>query len=533
MSTTIKRVALVAVAALSLGVISVAPSTAATQADVLTLSSATASQLTGETKTAGSAVASLSFLGATPSDTMSVSAYLVSAPAGNTVSPVLAVAETTSAIITNTSGGSAKAVGFELGQIAYISTNADIKAANAKVSVYLNGPTLAGTYVVKLYPAVVAGGGALNAAPQTVTITVAANPVTDTVVKSAKVILNKGETNSATTDAVVTSSKAFQNTAGNAAATISVALLNANGSPVTSESYTAILSGPGLLGSGLQGNAINASGRVLTVRNGDVVRLFADGTSGVATVTISTVGGVVLGTKTVTFYGDIASITATAAKPVIGVRPEVEVVSAKAYDAAGVLVTSGSLYISSADTTIITAGSSAVIDPTTGVALLGLTGVKAGTTTVVVGNAASASTVSSAAISVRVGGTSAQLANVTVTTDKSTYSPGEAAVITVTPVDAAGLTLGDDTYGVFAAGGITSSYVLGAGSDTLTASTVTTTAGVKKYTVYMPITEGDVSFSWKTGTLAASTANSAVAGLATVTASSAASVAEIAASVAS
>ena len=55
MSTTIKRVALVAVAALGLGVLSVAPSTAANQGDTLVLSSTTATQETGDTATATSA----------------------------------------------------------------------------------------------------------------------------------------------------------------------------------------------------------------------------------------------------------------------------------------------------------------------------------------------------------------------------------------------------------------------------------------------------------------------------------------------
>ena len=70
MSTTIKRVALVAVAALGLGVLSVAPSQAAVQADTLSLSSATASTTVG---TAVTTDVTVSFIQETTSDSMTVS----------------------------------------------------------------------------------------------------------------------------------------------------------------------------------------------------------------------------------------------------------------------------------------------------------------------------------------------------------------------------------------------------------------------------------------------------------------------------
>ncbi len=51
-------------------------------------------------------------------------------------------------------------------------------------------------------------------------------------------------------------------------------------------------------------------------RQDDVVLLFADGTSGVSTVTIAAASGAVLATETATFYGDATTITATAVKSV-------------------------------------------------------------------------------------------------------------------------------------------------------------------------------------------------------------------------
>jgi hypothetical protein len=88
MSTTIKRIALVAVAALGLGVLSVVPSNAANQGDTLTLSATTGTQETSDTATAGSATATLSFLASAAGDSMSVTASLVSFPVGNTKLPV-------------------------------------------------------------------------------------------------------------------------------------------------------------------------------------------------------------------------------------------------------------------------------------------------------------------------------------------------------------------------------------------------------------------------------------------------------------
>jgi hypothetical protein len=532
MSTTIKRVALVAVAALGLGVLSVAPSTAANQGDTLVLSATTGTQETTDTATAGSVTATLSFLASAAGDSMSVTASLVSFPAGNTALPVFDLVETTTGTLqASSAAGTQNAAGPRTGLVQYVSATAS-GTTSAKFKVYLNAPTVAGSYVVKLTPAVVAGGGSLNATAQTFTITVTAKAALDTTVSAAtstSVITSTSDTTTAT-DATVTFAK--DATLTNEAAYIKVATKNAAGVAQT-ESYTAIVtSGPGLLGSGPLTNVYSgdARGRAITVKSGDVVTVYGDGSSGVSTIQISTAAGAVIGTEKVTFYGDIASIVTTVVKPVIGVRTDAGVLTAKAYDAAGVLVSAGTLYATSADTTIIS-NSYASASITSGVATFGLTGLKAGSTTVVVGSGSSSTAttnVKAAAAAVRVGGTSAELANVKVTLDKASYAPGELAVITVTPVDAAGLALADDTYTVFATGGITSSYTLGGASVTISGTTTQdgavagtgTVSGSAKYKVYMPSVEGDVKFTWTTGTLAASTANSAVAGSVTVGVSS-------------
>ena len=546
MSTTIKRVALVAVAALGLGVLSVVPSTAAINADSLTLSAATASQSTAETATATSAVATLSFLGAA-GDSASVTASLVSAPAGATALPFLALSETSNA----TTNGSNRAAGYVINpnSAAVVSSVAAGSTVN-KFKVYLGtdsmtAPSVAGTYVVKLTPASVGGSGALQAATaQTLTITVTTAPTLDTVATSATIVLNAGETNSATSDDVVTASKAVNSTTS--AATISVALKNAAGSSVTAESYTATISGPGTLGSatmaGAADNGATATGRALTVKNGDIVAVYPDGTSGVATITISSKAGVVLGSKTVTFFGSVASLTATVKKAVIGGTTAVaDVLAVSAKDAAGVSVSNlTSLGVVSSDTTKIAtvyATAKGSYDATTGLYLFPVTPVAAGTANLsVTTNTSSTDTtgVTSAAVAVRVG--SKTPAAVSVTTDKSSYAPGEKATITVKLVDANGLELvsGETYTSIFATGGISANYTLGSGSATISGTDIISYAdGGKTFTVYLPVTEGDVTFSWTTGSVASAantglaTANQAVKGSIVVGVSSASTSAAI------
>ena len=537
MSTTIKRVALVAVAALGLSLVSVAPSNAAINSDTLTLSAATAAQTTAETFTATSAVATLSFLGAV-GDSASVTAALVSGPAGNTALPYLRLTETSSATINE---AHSTAVGTAIAPNTAVRAGAVSASAvtTAKFAVYLGkgdattAPSVAGTYVVRVTPASVgASGSLLGATAQTLTITVTAAPALDTVAASATSILNKGETASATADVTVAQPKTASTTV--AAATIKVSLLNAAAAAVTAESYTAVITGPGILGSGANsGTTItgpNATGRAITVQNGHVVQVFPDGTSGVATITISSAAGKVLATETVTFYGDVASIVATVVKPVVGVRAETGVITAVAKDAAGVTIDAPTLYITSSDLTVVNASYASAASSADGKVTFGFTGLKAGTANFTVSNGSTAalSTVSAAAVSVRVAGGTSALDGLLVTLDKTSYAPGEAATVTVTPLDAAGLVLADDTYTVFTSAGLVASYALPSGSETINTATAQnggvagtgTAKGVATYKIYMPSIEGDFKLSWTRSSSYATAANDDLTGSITVAVSS-------------
>jgi len=518
---------------LGLGTVAVAPSQAVSFSDSLTLSAATSTQLTSETATATSATATLSFLGQNAGDTLTVTASLVSAPAGNVALPQLLLSETTSAEAT-ASGSvlvSTATTGVDAGIPVRVYPLGITSATNvsAKFKVYLNGPTKVGSYVVKLTPAILGGGGSLNATAQTLTITVTQNAATDTVAASATSLINAGETISATADVTVTGSMTASTS--DAAATIKVSLLNAAGSAVSAESYTATISGPGILGSGAYGagtttHSLAATGRALTVKNGDVVAVFPDGTSGVATITIGSAAGVVLATEKVTFFGAAAKIVTTVKKAVIGGTTSVaDVLSIVVTDAAGTSVSNLTSVNIVSDATTKIAGAytaaTATYSATTGAYLVPLTPVAAGTANITVTTKASATAttgVDAAAVSVRVG--SSTPASVTVTTDKAAYAPGEKATISVVLKDADGLVLADGANyaNIFATGGIVGSYTI-TGDTTTATSVLGFASGTKDYTVYMPVTEGDVKFSWTTGTGLA-TANQGVAGSVTVAVSS-------------
>jgi hypothetical protein len=467
-----KKIAMVTAAAVSMGILGAVPSQATHNADTLTIDAGIDTVLTGESATA---VATLSFLGQNTGDTITVTSSLVSLPAGAAQLAELSVVETTSAQVAVAGDKYSAKVSPATNSVSYVT---------AKIGLTLVTPSVAGTYVIKIIPSVTGGNGILNSTPVLWTVVVNA-PDLKPVPATSTVILNKGETVSATADQAVYAPKA---TSSDAAAVIAVTQKNAAGG-AASESLTAIITGSGLLGTGTNPATISAQGRALTVAAGSHIGVFADNTAGVGTVTIQTAAGVVLSTKTVTFYGDVALVVATTVKSVIATGSNASVVKAVAYDAAGVKVGAGTLNAYSNNTAVVSdSGTAATI--VDGEALFTLTGVAAGGAGITV----KSGTVASIAVPVRV---ESPVAAVKIAFDKAKYVPGEAATITVTPVDAAGLPLSAKTYAnLFATGGITSSYAFGGSSDVLTGVSVTTdTSTVKTFKVFMPLTQNTVTIT--------------------------------------
>jgi trimeric autotransporter adhesin len=480
-----KKLALGIAAALSFATLSAMPSQAAVNADTISIDTAADAVFTGESATA---VVTVSFLAQTTSDTVTVTSSVTSLPVGSASLATLSVQETSSAAVVLGSGNYSANIASTANTATYVT---------AKIKATVDAPSIAGTYVYKFTPSLGTGStGGVNSAAVVWTVTVTA-PDTKASAGTSTSILNKGETISATADVEVFAPKA---TASDAVAVIAITQKNAVGASA-SESMTAIVSGSGLIGTGSNHATITAQGRALTVANGQYIGIFADNTSGVGTVTITSASGVVLAVEKVTFYGDIATVVTTTAKPVIATGSNADVVTAVAYDAAGVTVGAGTLYAVSDSASVVSNSytSATIVD---GVAKFALTGVATGTAGIKVSTGSTATTtgaVVSNTAPVRVEGS---VASVKVAFDKATYAAGELATITVTPTDAKGLVLSGKTFAnLFATGGLVSSYAFGAASDSLTAVSVTTDAnGVKAYKVYMPLTDVAIKVTATGGT---------------------------------
>ena len=467
-----KKIALGLAAAMSFGVMSALPTSAAVIAPALTIDSATDTITAGETATA---VVTLSFISETAADTATVLSAIFAQPSGSSKSATLSLLETTTSVVTIAAGSLSADVNSTVGTPGYVT---------AKFTVSLVAPSVAGTYEARILTTRPATGPSVAW-----TVTVKAADVTPSAATTTS-ILNSGEVTTATADATVYAPKA---TSADAAAVIVVTPKNAAGGAAT-ESILATVSGTGMIGYGTNATTMTALGRSVVIPTGNHIGVFADGTAGVSTITLTTLTGAVLATEKVTFYGDIASIVATAVKPVIATGSNASTIKAVAYDAAGVTVGAGTLNAFSSDVSVVSdSGTAATI--VNGEAVFTLTGVKTGGVAVTV----KSGTVSSAPVATRVEGTAA---TVKLSFDKEVYLPGEAATITVQVLDASGLPLSGKTHAnLFATGGIVPNYAFGSSSDVLTATSVTTdTATVKSYKVFMPLAENVVKISATGGT---------------------------------
>ena len=467
-----KKIALGVAAAMTFGVISALPTSAAVIAPTLSIDTATTTVTAGESATA---VVTLSFISETKADTATVLAAIFSQPTGSAKTATLSLVETNTATVAFGSGNTSADVNSTVNTAGYVT---------AKFKVTLDAPTVAGTYVTNIIPTRPTGAASVSW-----TVTVKAADLTPSASTTTS-ILNSGEVTTATTDASVYAPKA---TSTDAAAVIVVTPKNAAGGNAT-ESILATVTGSGLIGYGTNATTMTAMGRALVIPSGNYIGVFADGTAGVGTITLTTLTGTVLATEQVTFYGDIATIVATPVKSVIAVGANTTTVKAVAKDASGVTVGAGTLYAYSSDIATVSDSATAatIVD---GVATFTITGVKAGGVALTI----KSGTIASAPVSTRV---EAAAATVKISFDKNTYLPGEAATITVQVVDAAGLPVSGKTHAnAFATGGITSTYAFGSGSDVLTATSITTdTSTAKTYKVFMPLTENTVTISATGGT---------------------------------
>ena len=410
--------------------------------------------------TAESATVSVktTFVAAVANDSVTVKAILVDAPAGalGTTIKLAASDSSTSSGLAVWSVNPAQ-VGGSTGLVIGNATNA--ATTNATVNVTLYNPSVAGTYVVRIVDYYGNAGGTASSSwspaitPLTFTVTVTAPSKTagansTAYIRSAEATYAAG---TALTDSSVVASKTALTTDTTAEATIYV--FQRNATSTADESMTVTVDGPAYV-SGTTGTR-PTSGTAVTIRNvggnapaaGSPIYVWATGTAGKATITVKSISGQLIGTKSVVFYGAVTTLAnATDPKPMTIVRSGGKTLSSawdiSATDAAGQARPGLTLSCLSSNTLVI--ASCAFTDNGDGSYSMDLTSASGSTsgqtatiTARVVDPAVTTSTayITAPAVTVTTG---SSVNTVTITTDKSSYTAGEQMVITVTAKDSSG-----------------------------------------------------------------------------------------------
>ena len=387
----------------------------------------------------------------------------------------------------NTAAGSASIATDKLSTV--------LAAAATEIPVVINTPTV-GTVTVSLFKETASAGIFSATASNTVTITVSAAPaLTAGGINSATTTaaLVAGATAGSTADAAVSASSAAT-AAGTAAAVVKIVLGQQSGAITTSTAVATTIAGPGSLildnTDGL-GSPL-ATGRSLTstiASTGETfyVGVAPDGTSGVATVTIT--AGTYSVTKTVTFYGKVASLVATTKKNVASGTTATGALSVVAYDAANVVVPSQAITITSGTTATIanfSATTSSAAQVAAGTAVVDVTAVAAKFGAVVLTIKDTATGLVSTTATVNVGATEAKA--VTAAFDKTSYAPGALVTLTISATDTNGVAVGD-------AASVASSYTIV--TNAAVQGTIPTAAefklGKQVVTFYAPLVSGPLT----------------------------------------
>jgi hypothetical protein len=576
--TNFKRIALVAVAALGMGLLSSAPSQAAFQGVAGSQLTITAVNGTGTLEGAASdsttaATVTVSGLALANSDSYTITAIKKSWPALTTsaltptlqfmwadtatsTSPVnltgINGSDTSTAITTGALGSGATAYSSAFNSTTdsrtTVSAAADssIGANSFVVSKWYafqesltSTDRIAGTYV---YTLIVTPNSTGTAQVADISITIAASADASLVASNAYSTLYIGASGATADEALSKVSTASETPVGY----LNVNLKNASNVAAARESVTITTT------AGLVGNA-DVRGRSVVMKysaNPTAYNIYADGSVGVATITVST-PSVTFPAKTITFYAKAAkTITATVGTPLLGVGDNAGAVRGVAVDANGNAWTGTAYIVASSAADALVAGSVTPVscgayDATNARHNCPVTAIATGTAKFKIIDASTVALATATSNEVTVTVSAATAASVKISFDKATYAPNERARIYVTPLDASGKEMQSATYtSLLAAGGIAVNGALSyAGStttaDSLTATSYTTAAqtsatsgaraGSMQFTVYMPSAGGVVTLTATGGTalpLAARTAF-AVTASATVTDSGAAALAAV------
>ena len=579
--TNFKRIALVAVAALGMGVLSSVPAAQAASTVTTTVANGTAGQNGARTDSSTAAIITLTgLLGA--GDSVTVSVIAKSQPLGSTVSPVFynldsstptntnayivdsqtalavratggpfAVATINTAARTDTVAATTTALG--VGGVRF-SAAADSMITH-KIGLVLDSVTAAsfgstsatvgrvpGTYTFTVVTKTFENGNNLLGMPTRTVLTdvdivIAATTAQSTTVSPSLTTAFLGTASSANAaDAAIS---AVATASSTPVGYITVNTMNANSVAVV-ESITVTITGAGSLFHGSTG------GTSLTIAGSGTenIQVRPDGRAGTAVITVSTPTRT-FAAKNVTFYSKAAkTISASVFNPTLTLGANSTAIAATAVDSTGGNW-SGAMYIVASAAADALVGGSATTPVACTYELVAdtkthfcpVSTIATGTAKFKLIDAATVALATATSNEVTVTVANNPVTSIKLAFNKATYAAGEKAYITVTALDAAGKTLQGQTHSsLLASGGITTSYAFGNGSDTLTMTSIATsvsnsattpsTAGAKTYTVYMPTT-GVVKITATGGASVALSGQVEVSATATVTDSASAALAAV------
>ena len=335
-------------------------------------------------------------------------------------------------------------------------------------------------------------------------------------------------------------------TAGTTRAYLYVGVRNAaNGATTATESLTATVTGVGLVCLNNGTTCGKSLGPISTTAGDYEFQLQGDGNGGVSTVKVT---GTVTGasyTKSITYYAAAAkTLTASVLTPVLAIGSNDSAVAVTAVDAAGATWGGTAYIVASAAADATAVGGSA----TTPVACVfraannthycPISAVAAGTGKFKVIDAATVALATATSNEVSVKSSVGTPATVKISFNKASYAPGETGYILITPLDAAGSALPvATTANVLASGGITSTVGLSYNSAavTLTGTSVTTAAysgttsvaGSQAIFFNAPLAGGAISLTAKGGSGLPAAGQVAISASATVTNDAAAALAAV------
>jgi hypothetical protein len=516
--TTFKRIALVAVAALGFGTLSVVPSNA--YATLWGISAVTPS-ITATTNVAAKGLVAINFTGTTAGEINISGATVISTPSGSAITcSSLSYSKNTSTAYTNTNvtlGNQAGAAGdsavwYTTDECATNNTagggnfvnGAQIKATAAGYTkAYFNvgfTPDKVGTYVVRVYAAPLASKDTFYT---DLTFTAA-----DPAVLSSTAFVNTDSGTASTVDATAanltfaatasTTTKARLTVRQYSTADTTTAATTA----ISKDVVVAISKGLVSKTNDYSGGAASVTTAAAASTNGvSDYYVFANGTIGSASLTI-TVGGVLVATKALVFNGVATTLSAALTTgQATWIAPNgTTTLTVSAKDSAG---------NAASNTPTITATSATTSVATvvaTSNTLVTITGVAAGTSVITIADSATSSAATSTTYTVTV----APVVSATLPTmsfDKADYAPGELMTVTITAAAA-----DNASFAAFTAAPVVSTNVVVV-KQAFTAGAVALVGGKATWTGYAPAS-GSVTI-----TATSSTGSSATAAVVTATAS--------------